>query len=109
MASGTATGSHWSCPNLPYFPVVYYGILKTGASVVPLDALLPQREVAYHLRDSQAKAYFCLEGGAELPMGERGRAAFEATPDCATFADTLPMTATGKILKRELTREAARQ
>ena len=24
-----------SCPNLPYFPLVYYGILKAGATVVP--------------------------------------------------------------------------
>src|SRR5690606_27091103 len=25
-----------ACPNLPYFPFVYYGILKAGATVVPL-------------------------------------------------------------------------
>src|SRR6185437_6973949 len=24
-----------SCPKLPYFPIVYYGILKAGATVVP--------------------------------------------------------------------------
>ena len=29
-----------SCPNLPYFPVVYYGILKAGAVVVPLNVLV---------------------------------------------------------------------
>ena len=29
-----------SCPNLPYFPIVYYGILKVGATVVPLNVLL---------------------------------------------------------------------
>ena len=29
-----------SCPNLPYFPIVYYGILKAGAVVVPLNVLL---------------------------------------------------------------------
>ncbi|WP_416985997.1 long-chain-fatty-acid--CoA ligase [Streptomyces sp. T028] len=74
-----------SCPNLPYFPVVYYGILKAGAVVVPLNTLLTDREVAYHLRDSQAKAYFCYEGGPDLPIGERGRAAFEETPECGLF------------------------
>ena len=57
-----------SCPNLPYFPIVYYGILKTGAVVVPLNVLLKGREIAYHLGDSEAKAYFCFEGTAELPM-----------------------------------------
>ena len=43
-----------SCPNLPYFPIVYYGILKAGATVVPLNVLLKGREVAYHLVDSDA-------------------------------------------------------
>ncbi len=53
-----------SCPNLPYFPIVYYGILKAGATVVPLNVLLKGREIAYHLEDSDAKAYFCFEGTA---------------------------------------------
>ena len=26
-----------TCPNLPYFPIAYFGILKTGAAVVPLS------------------------------------------------------------------------
>src|SRR5438045_9362038 len=47
-----------SCPNLPSFPVVYYGIMKTGAAVVPLNVLFTPREVAYHLSDSDAKAIF---------------------------------------------------
>jgi long-chain acyl-CoA synthetase len=46
-----------SCPNLPFFPVIYYGILKAGAVVVPLNVLLRGREIAYHLGDSEAKAY----------------------------------------------------
>lgn len=65
-----------SCPNLPYFPIVYYGILKTGAVVVPLNVLLKPREIAYHLQDSDAKVYFCFEGTAELPMGQMGHAGF---------------------------------
>src|SRR6185436_17437741 len=55
-----------SCPNLPYFPIVYFGILKAGATVVPLNVLLKGREIAYHLDDSDAKAYFCFEGTADL-------------------------------------------
>src|SRR5687768_3319988 len=42
------------CPNLPEFPVVYYGIIKTGAVVVPLNVLFKPREFAYHLADSDA-------------------------------------------------------
>ena len=67
-----------SCPNLPYFTIVYYGILKAGATVVPLNVLLKGREVAYHLDDSDAKAYFCFEGTAELPMAKEGHAGLRA-------------------------------
>ncbi|WP_432477705.1 long-chain-fatty-acid--CoA ligase [Nocardioides sp. GXQ0305] len=74
-----------SCPNLPYFPIVYYGILKAGATVVPLNVLLKGREVAYHLADSDAKAYFCFEGTAELPIGQAGHQGFEQTDGCEDF------------------------
>src|SRR5690348_4635311 len=59
-----------SCPNLPYFTIVYYGILKAGATVVPLNVLLKGREVAYHLGDSDAKAYFAFQGTPDLPIGQ---------------------------------------
>jgi len=74
-----------SCPNLPYFPMVYYGILKAGATVVPLNVLLKEREIAYHLTDSDAKAYFCFEGTKDLPMGEAGWAAFNKVDACHNF------------------------
>jgi len=74
-----------SCPNLPYFPVIYYGILKAGATVVPLNVLLKGREIAYHLADSEAKAYFCFQGTPELPMGAEGHAGFDQTAGCEHF------------------------
>ncbi|MDF1605090.1 long-chain fatty acid--CoA ligase [Nocardioides sp. YIM 152315] len=74
-----------TCPNLPYFTIVYYGILKAGATVVPLNVLLKGREVAYHLGDSDAKAYFCFEGTPELPMGEEGYAGFQQVDGCEHF------------------------
>lgn len=74
-----------SCPNLPHFPIVYYGILKAGATVVPLNVLLKGREVAYHLDDSDAKAYFCFQGTPELPIGAEGHAGFEQTDSCEHF------------------------
>ncbi|MFF2166674.1 long-chain fatty acid--CoA ligase [Streptomyces sp. NPDC058175] len=66
-----------SCPNLPHFPVVYYGIIKTGAVVVPLNVLLKSREIAYHLDDADVKAYFCFEGTPELPMSSEGLTGFQ--------------------------------
>ncbi|TDC90953.1 long-chain fatty acid--CoA ligase [Nonomuraea deserti] len=74
-----------TCPNVPYFPFVYFGILKAGATVVPLNVLLQAREIAYHLDDSDAKALFCFEGTAELPMGRRGREGFQAADGCEHF------------------------
>ena len=74
-----------SCPNLPYFPLAYYGILKAGATVVPLNVLLKGREVAYHLADSDAKAYLCFEGTAELPIGQAGHDGFTQTDSCEHF------------------------
>jgi long-chain acyl-CoA synthetase len=74
-----------SCPNLPYFPVVYYGILKAGAVVVPLNVLLKGREIAYHLKDSDAKAYFCFQGTPELPMAAEGHAGFGQADECEHF------------------------
>ena len=74
-----------ACPNSPYFPFVYFGILKAGATVVPLNVLLQSGEIAYHLADSDAKAFFCFEGTAELPLGKRGREAFEQTSGTEHF------------------------
>ncbi|MGW7048923.1 long-chain-fatty-acid--CoA ligase [Streptomyces avermitilis] len=74
-----------SAPNLIWFPVVYFGILKAGAVVVPLNVLLKSREIAYHLADSDARAYFCFEGNADLPLGNEGWSAVEDTPGCEHF------------------------
>jgi len=74
-----------SCFNLPYFPIVFFGILKAGGVVVPLSVLLKKDEIAYHLKDSDAKAYFCFEGTPELPMGQMGHAGFQEVQACEHF------------------------
>jgi len=71
-----------SCPNLPYFPMIYYAVLKVGAVVVPLNVLLKAREISYHLNNSEAKGYFCFEGTAELPMAQEGYKGFQDTTSC---------------------------
>jgi long-chain acyl-CoA synthetase len=42
-------------PNVAQFPIAYYGILRAGAIVVPMNPLLKEREVEYYLRDSGAR------------------------------------------------------
>ncbi|EME19165.1 long-chain-fatty-acid--CoA ligase [Rhodococcus triatomae BKS 15-14] len=51
--------------NVVEFPIVYFGILKAGGAVVPLNTMLKREEIAYHLRDSGAIAYFCTEAGLD--------------------------------------------
>src|SRR5215218_6398110 len=45
-------------PNVPYFPVIYYGILRAGAAIVPMNVLLKGREVTFYLKDPGAKHVF---------------------------------------------------
>src|SRR4029453_13314288 len=47
VAAGVEPGQRvaLSCPNLEWFPIAYYGILKAGAVVVPLNVLLKPREI----------------------------------------------------------------
>ena len=49
-------------PNIPQMAFVYYGVLRYGAVVVPLNPLLKAREVAYHLQNSEARLVFAWEG-----------------------------------------------
>src|SRR4051812_6092393 len=45
-------------PNVPQFAIAYYGILRAGGVVVPMNVLLKDRETAFYLSDSQAVAVF---------------------------------------------------
>ena len=74
-----------SCLNLPYFPMVYYGILKMGCVVVPLSVLLKTDEIQFHLENSDSKAYFCFDGTADLPMAKMGHEAFDNAACCEQF------------------------
>ena len=91
QAKGIKPGDHvaLTCPNTPYFPVIWMGILKAGAVMVPLSVLLRPREVAYHLSDSNSLVYICFEGVPEMPMGPSGLEAFEQVDTCKEFI-TLP-------------------
>src|SRR5262245_11896717 len=42
-------------PNVTAFAVLYHGVLRLGAVVVPMNTLLKSREVAHYLSDSGAK------------------------------------------------------
>jgi long-chain acyl-CoA synthetase len=52
-------------PNVPYFPIAYYGVLRLGGAVVPMNVLLKGREVEYYLEDSGAKTLIAWHGFAD--------------------------------------------
>ncbi|MBC7795943.1 MAG: long-chain fatty acid--CoA ligase [Pyrinomonadaceae bacterium] len=101
LSLGLQAGDHvaLSCPNITYFPIVYYGILKAGCVVVPLNILCKPREVAYHLQDSDAKAVFVFEGTPELPLGQIVKAGFDEATNCEHLIviSSNPMSATSSI------------
>jgi long-chain acyl-CoA synthetase len=62
-------------PNVPQFAFAYYGVLRAGGDVVPMNVLLKQREVAFYLGDSEAKLIFAwheLADAAEQGAHEVG-------------------------------------
>jgi long-chain acyl-CoA synthetase len=85
-------------PNVEYFPIAYYGALRAGAAVVPMNVLLKAREVSFYLGDSGANVLFAWhdfadaahagaeETGADCVLVEPGD--FESLLDrCAPVAD----------------------
>src|SRR3954464_10292140 len=52
-------------PNVPYFPIAYYGVLRAGGTVVPMNVLLKGREVKFYLEDPGAKWLFAWHDMAE--------------------------------------------
>ena len=43
-------------PNVPYFAIAYYGALRAGGVVVPMNVLLKERETTFYLSDPGARA-----------------------------------------------------
>jgi long-chain acyl-CoA synthetase len=56
-------------PNVPEFVIAYFGALKLGSRVVPLNTLLKASEIAYQLEDADAVAL--VVDAALLPEAQR--------------------------------------
>ncbi len=61
-------------PNLPEFVIAYFGILKAGAVVLPINPLYRRAEVAHYLRDSGARTLIAWEGSAGEALAGAGEA-----------------------------------
>jgi long-chain acyl-CoA synthetase len=70
-------------PNVPEFAIAYYGALRTGAVVVPMNVLLKEREVSFYLTDSGAKMLFAWhesDAAAQTGASEAGAACVTVAP-----------------------------
>jgi long-chain acyl-CoA synthetase len=77
-------------PNVLEFPIVYYGVLRAGGVVVPMNVLLKRREIGFYLEDSGAKLALAWHGFAEEARegaAEAGAELVEVEP--TAFAELL--------------------
>jgi len=77
-------------PNVLEFPVAYYGVLRAGGIVVPMNVLLKRREIAFYLEDSGAKLLLSWHGfGTDAREGasDAGTELIEVEPE--SFAQLL--------------------
>src|SRR4051794_2185352 len=67
-------------PNVPYFAVAYYGVLRAGGVVVPMNVLLKGREVSFYLEDPGAKVLFAWGDFEEAASTGAEKAGAELIP-----------------------------
>jgi len=48
-------------PNLPHYPAIFFGIVKAGGVCVTCNPIYTAAELNYQLKDSGAKAVFCMD------------------------------------------------
>jgi long-chain acyl-CoA synthetase len=77
-------------PNVPQFPIAYYGVLRAGCTVVPMNVLLKRREIAFYLEDSGARLLLAWHGfAAEARSGAEDGGAEPIEVEPASFAEML--------------------
>jgi long-chain acyl-CoA synthetase len=78
-------------PNVPAFPIAFYGALAAGAVVVPMNPLLKSREISYYLSDSGAGvllAWHTAAGEAAKGAADAGAQVINVeTPDLASMLE----------------------
>ena len=77
-------------PNVPEYAAAYYGVLRAGGVVVPMNPLLKAREVAYYLGDSGAPVILAWHTTADEVTAGAARAGARAVfVEPTAFGDLL--------------------
>jgi long-chain acyl-CoA synthetase len=102
LAGGLAPGDTVALqlPNVPQFVVAYFGILKAGCVVVPMNVLFKAGEAAYVLRDCEARMFVTWAGVAD----EAAKGAADAGVQHVVVLDTpgVPHTSIGRPFEKLL-------
>jgi long-chain acyl-CoA synthetase len=77
-------------PNTAQFPVLYYGVLRAGGTVVPMNPLLKAREIEHYLGDSGAELVFATSPEASAGAAAVGARAVPVDADTLTEIATRP-------------------
>jgi long-chain acyl-CoA synthetase len=64
-------------PNIPQYPIAYYGALRAGAVVVPTNPLYTEREMQHQLADSGARVLVMLDMFYPVVRAVREKTALE--------------------------------
>lgn len=70
------------CPTNRFFIPCYFGVLKTGATVVPLNILLKSEQFRDQLGFAEVDACICLETAVGISLAEEVVEAVEQVPSC---------------------------
>ena len=76
-------------PNSPQFLITYYGLLKAGAVVVPLNPLSVERELKFFLTDSGAEVVITIPLFLDKVASLKGKTPLKHIV-CSCLADFLP-------------------
>ncbi len=64
-------------PNIPQYPIAFYGALRAGAVVVPTNPLYTEREMQHQLADSGARVIVMLDSFYPVVRAVRANTALE--------------------------------
>ena len=76
-------------PNSPQFLIAYYGLLKAGAVIVPLNPLSAERELVFHFCDSEAETAITIPLFLNKVASLRGMTPLKRVI-CSRLSDFLP-------------------
>jgi len=77
-------------PNLPQFVIAYFGLLKAGVIAVPMNVLYKADEIAYILRDAEARMLITWSGVAAEACAGAAQAGVDDIVAVTTPGSTAP-------------------